>query len=214
MKEFNIHKWSRGKPMPDGIQREWVAESGEIDGETYIITLKDATSVSGRVYKSVTIRAPYQGRGKSLHAQINGVELNLGWNGSNSPRRPKKPRYANYHVRPVSDDDMRQMKRRPDRPRVTPGPPKPKPEPVPDVYWKPGFFWRKTDLGRSTLPDDIKRAVIRNKRVLRVFFDGVHINMAFVVINGTGVKVERKRGGKYYQGKITQKQYEGLTKGS
>ena len=109
MLKFNIKKWAPGRQMPDGIQREWVAER-KIAGDTYKITLTDAVSVSGRHYKNVSVFAPHQGRGNKLEVEINGVSLSLWWNGGNYPKFPAEPEYANYQRRPLTNEQVEQMK--------------------------------------------------------------------------------------------------------
>ena len=79
----------------------------EIDGVTSTLVLDDATSrTSGIHYKSIEVHAPYQGRGRQLHLEINGVALTLDWNGGNYPPFPEKPASADYRHEGLSDDQV------------------------------------------------------------------------------------------------------------
>ena len=95
--------WRPDAEFPD--RRSFAAVS--IDGHECLLMLDDATSyTSGIHYKSIEVHAPYQGRGRQLHIEVNGVALALDWNGGNDPSFPDKPQSADYRRENLSDQTV------------------------------------------------------------------------------------------------------------
>ena len=120
--------WKPGEHHPQ--VGEFVADV-EIDGEPCRLKLVDHVAPSGNHYRNVSVGgAPYQGRGKTLDLEINGVELRLEWRGGNRPKFPRRPTHAYYRREDLSPVQMARLRGR--KPARQPEPePQPSPAPAP-----------------------------------------------------------------------------------
>ena len=74
-----------------------LAEMGHARHEDCELRLVDHVAPSGVHYRSISVHAPYQGRGLALHVEVNGVPLSLEWNGGNDREPPAMVQHADYH---------------------------------------------------------------------------------------------------------------------
>ena len=107
------------QPRFDRFEGEWMPNPHnpvelradiEIEGSSCVLKLLDHVAPSTIHYRSVEVLAPYQGRGRSLHLEVNGVALNLEWSGGNSPPFPAPPVRANYRRDGLSAEQVSQLR--------------------------------------------------------------------------------------------------------
>ena len=169
MKQLHA-EWRPDPKWPDipDFKRAFV----EIDGEQCDLVFVDRVAPSGRRYISVSVRAPYQGRGKRLLLEVNGVPLTLDWRGGNKPPFPARPTHAYYRVERLTPGQSKRL-------LAGPGPP---PPPAPaggadgqnrTLTWLHRHpYYRLAD---ECLPAGITKAVAVDKpgdRRLKVFAEG------------------------------------------
>ena len=80
-----------------------------IDSHQCLLRFVDHVAPSGRRYISLTVQAPYQGRGRALHVEVNGVALSLDWNGGNVPAWPARPQHAQYRRERLTPEQSVQL---------------------------------------------------------------------------------------------------------
>ena len=178
-------KWLPGPYYPRVGQ--WYADA-IIDGESCHLDLTDHVAPSGNHYRSVTARgSPYQGSGNQLHVEINGVELRLGWNGSNRPKFPRRPTHCNYQRHRLSPEQIARLKGEKPRPALAPLPePEPNTGPDPDriieADFRQSWIWWKGSIRRG--PPWVTKLAMKGNGQVRLRGDKDAITKDCIWING------------------------------